>query len=65
LGAFAQTTRAKDQVSYEYTLYLVADRSVVATNSSKVTAKKDGEDVLTPLVEQSSEAILNRVQAQK
>jgi hypothetical protein len=52
--------RTKDQLALTYRLER-ADGTVLAENSEKRTAKSDGEDLLTPMVERASEAIATAV----
>lgn len=54
----ATAVKAKDEVALEYRLVPVSSpATVVATKSLKAKAKSDGEDVLTPLVEQEAGAV--------
>jgi hypothetical protein len=57
----ASTVKAKSDVTFEYKLIAPgADKPLVA-NTEKVKAKEDGEDVITPLIEQAATAILDTI----
>jgi hypothetical protein len=58
----AETTKAKDQFTFEYSLVSTENRAVKASNSVKAKAKADGEDVLSPIVEKMAEAVLKAVE---
>jgi hypothetical protein len=57
MSDLASATRAKDEIRLEYRLQSVAGRIELGPNRDKAKARIDGEDLLTPLVEQASEAI--------
>ena len=52
--------RNKDEISYKFKV-TATDNSVVATNTSKLKAKEDGDDVLTPQIEQAINATLEAI----
>ncbi|MDQ3798552.1 MAG: hypothetical protein M3384_03800 [Acidobacteriota bacterium] len=54
----ASTTKAKDEFTFEYSLISTDDNSVKAKNSFKTKAKADGEDVLSPVIENILKAVL-------
>lgn len=49
--------KSKDEVGFEYSFTTVSGTSIIATTTSKLKAKKDGEDVLTPQIRQAAEAV--------
>ena len=60
----AGSTRAKDEITLSYRLESSAGKSLL-DKSEKAKAKSDGEDLLTPLVQKSSEAIADAVARSK
>lgn len=54
----ASTTKSKDEFTFEYSLISTDDNAVKAKNSFKTRAKADGEDVLSPMLENMSKAVL-------
>lgn len=50
----------KDEISFQYKV-TTPDSAVVATNTSKVKAKQDGDDVLSPQIQQAIAATLEAV----
>lgn len=58
-AAIASSIKAKDEVSLEYELQAVeGGANPVAANTLKAKAKSDGEDVITPLVEKTAQAVV-------
>lgn len=57
ISAMAETTRAKDEVILEYRFGALDGVSRAAAKVEKAKATRDGEDLLTPLVEKVSEAV--------
>jgi len=57
----ASSTQDKDQMTLAYRLE-AADGTVVIDKSGKRKAEADGEDLLTPLARQASEAVAAAVQ---
>lgn len=57
----ASNTRAKDEWSLEYRLVSVADGKSLRSGKEKKKADSDGEDVVTPLVEQMAIAVASSV----
>ena len=53
----AETTRAKDEITLEYRISTLDGLGGAAAKRQKAKAKSDGEDLLTPLVETTSEAV--------
>ena len=60
-AAIASTIKAKDELSLEYKLDSVETSKTVLSNTAKAKAKSDGEDILTPIVETSAQAIISAV----
>ena len=61
VGALASTSslvHAKDEVTFEYHVLPVSGQPDQPANTLKAKAKEDGEDVLTPLIEQASTSIV-------
>ncbi|MEW6126011.1 MAG: hypothetical protein AB1757_03025 [Acidobacteriota bacterium] len=54
----AGNTKAKDEVTIEYKL-VAANNTTTLNNTLKAKAKSDGEDVISPLIEQIAAAVLN------
>ena len=60
-ATIAGTIKAKDELSLEYKLDSVETSKTVLSNTAKAKAKSDGEDILTPIVETSAQAIISAV----
>jgi hypothetical protein len=54
----ASGTRAKDEMKLDWKIVSSADGKAAGSGSEKAKAGSDGEDILTPLVQKSSEAIV-------
>ena len=59
-----KSAKAKDEFTFEYKTADISG-AVVAQGVTKVKAKEDGEDVLTPLIKQASAATLGEIQKRK
>ena len=57
ISAMAETTKAKDELTLEYRFGSIDAVSRMTPKVEKAKAKRDGEDLLTPLVEKASESI--------
>jgi len=57
-GDLALTIKAKDEVTLEYNLLNVQTQASAASGKIKAKAGKDGEDILSSLLEQSVNAVL-------
>jgi len=57
-GDLALTIKAKDEVTLEYTLFNAATQAVATSGKIKAKASKDGEDILSSMLEQSVNAVL-------
>jgi len=60
-AVIASSIKAKDELSLEYKLDSVETAKTVISNTAKAKAKSDGEDILTPIVESSTQAIVATV----
>jgi len=60
VSSLAQSTKAKDEVSFEYRLQSADGKVEFGPKTERRTAKTDGEDLLTPLVQSAAEAIVTR-----
>jgi len=61
LSQFNGQIKSKDDVTVDYQLYPTGQAQPKLQNSLKGKAKSDGEDVLTPLIQQTATAILTDV----
>lgn len=57
ISTMAASTKAKDEVTLEYRFGSVDTVARAAPRVEKAKAKRDGEDLLTPLVEKASEVV--------
>ena len=60
-GNVAGSVKAKDELAIEIKLQKVSVNTVVLAKQYKTKAKSDGEDIISPLIEQAAEAIINTV----
>jgi outer membrane lipoprotein SlyB len=61
LAGFNGQIKQKDDVTVAYQLFPTGQDKAVLENSLKAKAKSDGEDVLTPLIQQTASAVLTQV----
>lgn len=61
LSGFNGQIKSKDDVTVQYQLVATGQSSPLAQNSLKAKATSDGEDVLTPLLQQAANAVLTEV----
>ena len=61
LASFNGQIKQKDDVTVEYHLYPTGQDKPRLENSLKGKAKTDGEDVLTPLIEQVANTVFTEV----
>jgi hypothetical protein len=61
LAGFNGQIKSKDDVTVQYQLIATGQSSPVVQDSLKGKAKSDGEDVLTPLLQQAANTVLNQV----
>lgn len=57
-GDLALTIKAKDEITLEYNLFNAATQAIAASGKIKAKASKDGEDILSSMLEQSVNAVL-------
>lgn len=57
-ASMSSATKAKDSITFEYSLAATEGGAVKISNSTKAKAKSDGEDVLSPMMEKMAEAVL-------
>lgn len=60
VSSLAQSTKAKDELSFEYRLQSADGKVQFGPRTDKRTAKTDGEDLLTPVVEHAAETIVTQ-----
>jgi hypothetical protein len=58
LAGVANNVKAKAEVTFEYKLVAPGSANVSLANTATAKAKADGEDIVTPLIEQAATAIL-------
>jgi hypothetical protein len=58
-ATMSQNVKAKDSVELNVSVQKAADKSTVLTKQFKGKAKSNGEDIITPLIEQSAQAIID------
>ncbi len=58
-GALAGFARANDEITFEYKLVSSVGARPVVSKSTKEKVKKDGDDVLTPMIESAAQAIVD------
>jgi len=61
ISTLSSTTRAKDELTLEFRLGTVETVLRASPKTEKAKAKRDGEDLLTPLVEKAAEAIASTI----
>jgi hypothetical protein len=61
LSGFNGQIKSKDDVTMQYQLVRTGETSPVAQNTLKGKAKSDGEDVLSPLLQQAATSVLTEV----
>lgn len=57
-GGLAGSVKAKSEVTFQYNLTTPGNSASVLTKSATAKAKQDGEDIVTPLIEQAATAVL-------
>ena len=65
LASFNGQIKSKDDVSIQYQLVATGQSTPVVQNSLQGKAKSDGEDVLTPLLQQAATSVLTAVSPKK
>jgi len=61
LAGFNGQIKSKDDVTVDYQLYPTGQPTIKLQNTLKGKAKSDGEDVMTPLIQQAANTILTEV----
>ena len=61
LAGFNGQIKSKDDVTVEYQLYPTGQPTIKLQNSLNAKAKSNGEDVMTPLIQQAANTILTEV----
>ena len=61
VSALANTIKAKDELTLEYKLVSAADSKTLVSNSVKDTAKENGEDIITKMIETAANEVLTKV----
>jgi hypothetical protein len=61
LAGFNGQIKSKDDVTVEYQLFPTGQSQPAARNALRAKAKSDGEDVLTPLLQQTADNVLGAV----
>lgn len=64
-ATMSQNVKAKDSVELNVLMQKTSDKSVVLIKQLKGKAKSDGEDVITPLIEQTAQAIIDTATEKK
>jgi hypothetical protein len=64
LAGFNGQVKSKDDVTVEYQLVATGQGTPLVQNKLQGKAKSDGEDVLTPLLQQTANAVLTQVSTQ-
>jgi hypothetical protein len=65
LAGFNGQIKSKDDVTVQYQLVATGQSSALLQNTLQGRAKSDGEDVLTPLLQQTANAVLTQVSQKK
>jgi hypothetical protein len=58
-GTLSSLNRAKDEIIFEYRLVKPEGALPVLANTTKAKVKSDGQDVLTPMIENAAQAIVD------
>ncbi|CAN5621184.1 hypothetical protein BH20ACI4_BH20ACI4_21500 [soil metagenome] len=60
-GAMSANVKSKDEITLDVKMNQPGNAAAVLTKQAKAKAKSDGEDILTPVVEQVAQAVFNAV----
>ena len=60
-SAMSASVKSKDEITLEVKMNASGSSAAVLTKQAKAKAKSDGEDIITPVVEQIAQAIFNTV----
>lgn len=58
-ASMSQNVKAKDSIELNVSVQKAGDKSIVLSKQLKAKAKSNGEDIITPLIEQSAQAIID------
>ena len=58
-ASMSQNVKAKDSIELNVSMQKASDKSVVLTKQLKEKAKSNGQDIITPLIEKSAQAIID------
>jgi hypothetical protein len=58
-ASMSQNVKAKDSIEMNVSMLKASDKSTVLTKQFKGKAKSNGEDIITPMIEQSAQAIVD------
>jgi hypothetical protein len=58
-ATMSQNVKAKDSIELNVSMQKASDKSVVLTKQLKEKAKSNGQDIITPLIEKSAQAIID------
>jgi len=61
----ASTVKAKNEVAFDYKLMAASSATPVLANTAKAKAKADGDDVISPLIQQAAASIVAEVNKKK
>jgi hypothetical protein len=64
-ASVASTVKAKSEVTFEYKLMVPGNTTPVLANTEKAKATEDGEDVISPLIEQAATTVLSELSKKK
>ena len=64
-ASVAGTVKAKSEVAFDYELMIPGNAKPVLANTAKAKAREDGEDIITPLIEQAATAIVAEITKKK
>ncbi len=58
-ATMSQNVKAKDSIELNVSMQKASDKSIVLTKQLKEKAKSNGQDIITPLIEKSAQAIID------
>ncbi|HEX8246541.1 MAG TPA: hypothetical protein VF599_00025 [Pyrinomonadaceae bacterium] len=58
-ASMSQNVKAKDSIELNVSMQRASDKSVVLTKQFKDKAKSNGQDIITPLIEQTAQAVID------
>lgn len=59
-ATMSQNVKAKDSIELNVSMQKTSDKSTVLIKQLKAKAKSNGEDIITPLIEQSAQAVIDQ-----